>query len=340
MRPALYDRLRCPQCHDRLGLQIDDGDVDNVRGGWLDCWQCVARYPLVAGIPRFAPVRNYADSFGALWESFRRSLLDSATGNTASRQRFFRMTGWSEASLQGKWLLEVGCGSGRFTEIALDCGAHVVAIDYSSAIDVCHRNLGEHPRLHLMQADLFALPLRPGQFDGVYGFGVLHRTPDARKALLSLPGNLREGGRLAVDIARPRWMRRFGPTAWLRWYTMQMPPERAIAFAQQLVAGLFPFQRALGRVPGIGSQLQRWLPIAPQDALDSCPPEALRERACLAMCDRLTAPHHQPCRMEALSAWLTEAGLDETEVFRDGQIVGRGVKAARGAAQSAVSRAA
>lgn len=326
MRPALYDRLRCPQCRARLGLQIEDGTPDDVRDGWLDCLQCVARYPLVNGIPRFAPVTNYADNFGALWNTFRHALLDSARGNTMSRDRFLRMTGWTAADLQGRWLLEVGCGSGRFTEIALDCGAHVVAVDYSSAIDVCQRNLGDHPRLHLVQADLYSLPFRPELFDGVYGFGVLHRTPDAHRALMALPSQLREGGRLAVDIAPPRWFRRIGPTAWLRWFTTRMPPSQAMALAQTLVALLFPLQVALGKVPGVGRRLQRWLPIAPPDALESGNLAIVRERARLAMCDRLTAPHHQPCRMATLVHWLQEAGLEKSVAVRDGLIVGRGTK--------------
>ncbi len=326
MRPALYDRLRCPQCRARLGLQIEDGSPDDVRGGWLDCWQCVARYPLVNGIPRFVPVHNYADSFGTLWDKFRHALLDSALGTNHSRDRFLRMTGWNAADLQDRWLLEVGCGSGRFTEIALACGAHVVAVDYSSAIDVCHRNLGDHPRLHLVQADLFSLPFRTELFDGVYGFGVLHRTPDAHRALMALPAQLREGGQLAVDIAPPRWFRQVGPTAWLRWFTTRMPPAQALALAHSLVALLFPVQAALGHVPWIGRRLQRLLPIAPPDALDTCSPAALRERARLAMCDRLTAPHHQPCRLATLVQWLQEAGLEKSMAVRDGLIVGRGVK--------------
>ncbi|HET6426353.1 MAG TPA: methyltransferase domain-containing protein [Planctomycetaceae bacterium] len=326
MRPALYDRLRCPQCRARLGLQIDDGTPDDVRGGWLDCLQCIARYPLVDGIPRFAPVNNYADSFGALWNTFRHALLDSALGTNHSRDRFLRMTGWTANELQGKWLLEIGCGSGRFTEVALACGANVVAVDYSSAIDVCQRNLSDHPRLHLVQADVYSLPFRPELFDGVYGFGVLHRTPDAHRALMALPSQLRDGGRLAVDIAPPRWFRRIGPTAWLRWFTTRMPPARAMALAQTLVMLLFPVQVALGKIPWIGRRLQRLLPIAPPDALDTCDSTALRDRARLAMCDRLTAPHHQPCRMTTLMQWLQEAGLENSSTMRDGLIVGRGVK--------------
>ena len=36
---------------------------------------------------------------------------------------------------EGKWVLDAGCGMGRFAEIALKIGAQVVALDYSNAVD-------------------------------------------------------------------------------------------------------------------------------------------------------------------------------------------------------------
>mgnify|MGYP000156238148 CR=1 FL=1 len=341
MHQELYHRLRCPQCHGRLLLQLESSPADENASGWLDCLVCVARYPVVEGIPRFVPMQNYADSFGLIWHIFCRSVLDSALGVTHTRERFLRETGWTPESLQGRWVLEVGCGAGRFTEILLDCGAIVVAVDCSSSVDVCRRNLGPRDQLHLIQADVYALPFRPGTFDAVCSFGMLHRTPDARRACLALPPQLKEGGKLAVDIAPPRWFRRFGPTAWLRLLTQRMSTDHAMAFALQLTNWLLPCQQALGRVPFIGRWLQRLLPIAPVEALGTCSPDAIHQRACLAMCDRLTAVHHHPGRIETLAAWLAEAGLEQTHVYRDNSmIVGRGVKPCRKAQAGSEARAA
>jgi SAM-dependent methyltransferase len=340
MHSDCYQRLRCPQCQGRLGLQLESSANADHAAGWLDCLACITRFPIVDGIPRFVPVGNYADSFGIVWHAFRRAVLDSALGVTHTRERFFRETGWTAADLQDRWVLEVGCGAGRFTEILLDCGAHVVAVDYSSAIDDCRRNLGTSPRLHLLQADVYALPFRPGGFDAVCSFGMLHRTPDARRACLALPPQLKEGGKLVVDIAPPRWFRSFGPTAWLRLLTRRMTTDQAMQFALKLTGWLLPCQQALGRVPAVGRTLQRLLPIAPVEALQTCSPEAVRQRAGLAMCDRLTAVHHHPGRVETLAAWLREAELEQTQVESQHLIVGRGVKPRRAAEPSTSARAA
>jgi SAM-dependent methyltransferase len=326
MRQELHQRLRCPKCQGRLGLQVETGTNDNVVTGWLDCLACVEKYAIVSGIPRFVPCETYADSFGLVWEAFRQAVLDSTLGLTHNHDRFYSQTGWDVGELRGKWVLELGCGAGRFTEIIVQAGATVVAVDYSTAVDVCRRNLAEQPRLHYVQGDIYGLPFRPGMFDYVCCFGVLHRLPDVRSAMHQLGQQVKPGGKLAVDIAPPRWIRRFGPTAWLRLLTRRMSRERAIRFSMTLTNLLLPLQRALGAIPGIGRRMERLLPIAPIDTLGLCSPAVQKERAQLAMCDRLTATHHNPGRVAKLAEWLIEAGIAEPQVFQTNVIVGRGVK--------------
>ena len=60
--------------------------------------------------------------------------------------------------MNGSWVLDAGCGAGRFAEIALSSGANVVALDYSSAVNACYLNLKEHSNLHVVQGDIYALP--------------------------------------------------------------------------------------------------------------------------------------------------------------------------------------
>lgn len=326
MRQELYQRLRCPRCRERLGLTVESGCPDLVQAGWLDCWKCVERYPVVNGIPRFVPVQNYADSFGLLWDSFQQTVLDSALGVTQSRDRFFRETAWQPADLRDKWLLEIGCGAGRFTEIAYHCGANIVAVDYSVAIDTCRRNLGDNPRLHYVQGDIYHLPLRPGLFDYVCCLGVLHRLPDAAVGFRELPLQLKPGGQLAVDIAPRKFFRRFGPTAWFRLLTTRLPFAQTMRLSRGLASLLLPLQKLLGRVPWMGRWLQRQFPIAPVETLSACQPDQVHERACLAMCDRLMSQHHQPGDVETVSHWLREAALEQIETCCDVLIVGRGRK--------------
>ena len=43
-------------------------------------------------------------------------------------------------------------------------------------------NIGRRENVHLVQADIFKPPFREGAFDHAYSIGVLHHTPDTRRA--------------------------------------------------------------------------------------------------------------------------------------------------------------
>ena len=57
---------------------------------------------------------------------------------------------------------------------AEDC--EIVGMDLGYSVDQASRYFGRNPRLHIIQASVFALPFRPCTFDIVYSHGVLHHT--------------------------------------------------------------------------------------------------------------------------------------------------------------------
>src|SRR6266498_1233361 len=123
-------------------------------------------FSLLSGIPRFVTKSTYADAFGAQWKKYRRTQLDSYTGTTISKDRARRCIGeqlWSE--LDGKQILECGCGAGRFTEIFLAQGAYVTSIDLSEAVDANQENFPQSKTHRIAQADILQLPFLPQQFD-------------------------------------------------------------------------------------------------------------------------------------------------------------------------------
>src|SRR5437867_804325 len=168
MKADLLQLLRCPKSGQRLQLERPECQDDRVESAWLVSLNGQYRYPVRKFIPRFVPESNYADSFGMQWNRFRTTQLDSSTGYPISADRFWKASNWKPEDIAGKWVLDVGCGAGRFAEVALQAGAKVVAIDYSNAVDACYANLKNHKNLYVVQADIYSLPFQSRQFPFVY----------------------------------------------------------------------------------------------------------------------------------------------------------------------------
>lgn len=324
MTPDLLRLLCCPACRSDLRVHGDVSAGHHIETGELSCHACGAGYPIRSAIPRFVPSGNYSDSFGFQWNRFRRTQLDSHTGVPISRDRFFRQSGWAPSEMAGRLVLDVGCGAGRFTEVALDTGARVIAMDYSGAVDACWANHGPDVRLDVVQGDVYRLPFRDGVFDFAYCFGVLQHTPDAAGAFAALRRPLRPGGRLAVDIYPSLAVNFLWPKYWLRPLTRRIPSERLFPLVEGMVALLWPLSRALGRAPRIGRKLRHVLPVANYEGTLPLSPAQLEEWAILDTFDMLSPRYDQPHRADTLRSWFAAAGFESIEAFRDGLVVGRG----------------
>jgi len=182
----LLELLRCPACRAAL----------NEEGTGFVCSGCQRCFPVQSGVVRFAGAENYADSFGFQWQRYARTQLDDAQSQESEKD-FHRKTGLTAADVKGKLVLDVGCGMGRYADVATRWGARVVGIDLSAAAEVAARNLSGREFVAL-QADAFALPFATGSFDYIYSIGVLHHTPNCEQAVKNLPQYLKPGGVLAV----------------------------------------------------------------------------------------------------------------------------------------------
>src|SRR6266511_680058 len=257
MKPSLLPLLACPRCRSQLALGAQTKRDGHIEEGTLSCTGCGAGYPISGSIPRFVPRQNYAEGFGFQWNRFRRTQLDSHSGLTISHDRLLRQTGWPQESFRDARVLDIGCGAGRFAEVALGLGAEVFAVDYSTAVDATLENLGNHPRLNVVQGDLYHLPFAANSFDMLYCFGVIQHTPDPYRAVLSLPALLTGGGYLAVDVYPRRWTNALLFRYWLRPITTRMPQDRLFRIVQRATPFLLSVSRAIGRIPSVGRYLRR-----------------------------------------------------------------------------------
>lgn len=326
MKHEFVELLRCPRTGQRLTVsevEMVDGEI---RTAELLSEDGSHRYPVREFVPRFVPPENYATGFGLQWNWFRETQLDSRSGVPVSRDRFYRFTGWREEELRGARVLDIGCGAGRFAEIALDAGAHVVALDYSSAVDACRANHAGHPRLSVVQGDIYALPFAIELFDFVYCLGVLQHTPDVRAAFKALPRQLKQNGRLAVDLYPKLWLNVLWPKYWLRHLTKRLPPTALFSAVKSAVPVLLPLSRILGRIPLIGRKLRYAVPVANYEGVLPLSERQLYEWSVLDTFDMLAPAHDHPQTPATLRSWFEESGLHDIFVERIGFVVGRGTR--------------
>jgi SAM-dependent methyltransferase/uncharacterized protein YbaR (Trm112 family) len=138
-------------------------------------------------------VRRTAASFGYEWTHWGTMLPEYEE----VARHYFEPLGSLEFG--GRLLLDVGCGSGRQAHYAHRWGARVVGMDLSEAIEVAARNVPPSGSL-FVQADVRKPPFRPGTFDDVVSFGVLHHLPDPEAGFDTVRRLARPGGRVLVYL--------------------------------------------------------------------------------------------------------------------------------------------
>jgi len=202
MKKTLLNYLACPVCAGDIKLNsVSAEEGVEILTGELQCDSCAKAFLIVRGIPRFADLQTVdadkqatAESFGWSWtkfshddEKFAQQFLDWIAPVTAD---FFA----------GKVVLEGGCGKGRHTRRIAGWGAQdIVAVDLSDAVEVAFAATRGLPNAHIIQADIFRLPLRRA-FDYAFSVGVLHHLPNPRDGFKSLVSKVKSGGHMSAWI--------------------------------------------------------------------------------------------------------------------------------------------
>ena len=234
MKYRLLELLACPQCGEEFRCEAfatsvnPDGQVE-VEQGILRC-PCGSWYPIVDAVPVILPnaldiysdfARQYAqrlpewsiseeeirrfeeekkktqDSFGFEWTVY-------STVRDGRDEGYVLEGGLTPEFFADKLVLDAGCGYGRHTRVVQGYGAEVVGIDLSVAVINARRITKEMPKVHIVQTDLFHPPFRKDLFDVVYSWGVLHHTPDPRRAFEGLVEFVKPEGDISVKIYRKR----------------------------------------------------------------------------------------------------------------------------------------
>lgn len=310
MRRTLLDVLACPECSHALSAASSDGaDTGDIQTGSLTCTGCGRSVPIVNGIPRFVRPDNYAISFGYQWNRFRGEQIDVTNGTQLSEARFFSETGWTPEWMRAKWILDVGCGAGRFLEVASREPCHAVGVDLSSAVDAAKLTLASRENVDLVQASIEALPFKAGAFDGCYCIGVIQHTPSPERSLTALPRVVKSGGRLAVTIYERRRWTKFNGKYLMRPLTKRMNKRLLLFTIRALMPVLFPLTEVAFRLPGVGKLFSFAIPVANYTGERRLTLAQRYRWAILDTFDMLSPEYDQPQTESEASAALASGGL-------------------------------
>lgn len=231
MDPSLVKLLCSPRDGSPLRLEVrEETDGEVISGHLIDASEI--RYPIVEGIPVFAEESAADETFSLKWRLIGDSYGHESRTRTVRQNWYLERFGFETREqllefLRSKELiLDAGTGSGVDTAMFAESGVTVVAIDLSQeAALATYRHLGQLRNVHVMQADLCALPFPPGVFDFISCDQVLHHTPNTSGSFDALVQHLRQGGHMALYVYKRKGPIREFTDDYIRQHTTQMSAE-------------------------------------------------------------------------------------------------------------------
>ena len=311
--------LACPACGSELSSA--ETGVSERENGTLAC-ENDHRWPVVRGIPRFTGEERTATieadsiqrSFGSEWDAYDYA-GDRVWGQELATRReiALRELDCAPQDLEGKLVLDAGCGTGVLSSLLAEMGAHVIAADISLSVDAARAHFPQEvlDRVEFIQADMTRPPFKPGSFDIVFSGGVLHHNPDTRTALDAIAPLVAPGGQIYA------WL--YGATPGLA--------HRLRAVVRKIVVPLpSGVQRAIFSVwtaQSIARQtFRRWTGRArPSDGV------RYREKLVILL-DHYTPRYRWEHTPDELAGWYRELGFTDTKLTEVGEY-GFGVLARR-----------
>ena len=129
-------------------------------------------------------------SFGEEWNKFHR--FSKQTIEKICREYFDII----DESIVNKetYMIDIGCGSGRWSEYFLDKVKFIEAVDPSDAVFAADKLLGDSNKVRITKASINTLPWPDETFDFGMSVGVLHHIPNTQLALNECVKKIKQGG--------------------------------------------------------------------------------------------------------------------------------------------------
>jgi SAM-dependent methyltransferase/uncharacterized protein YbaR (Trm112 family) len=337
MKERALDYLVCPETYQPLRLEVFQREGAEIIDGLLRSSNGPV-YPIVGGVPRMLPehlrqhLRSDYPGFFARYGAQLRTLSDTEQSRVqrhtqeafgyewtwAAKYDADNFADWlpegftAEQLFSGRVGLEVGCGAGRHAERNSRFAQIHFALDLSRAVDSAFARNRNLENCHIVQADAFSLPFRPGSFDYTYCLGVLqhmHEPPSGFRELAKQP---KPGGILLVNVYQASRPIMVGMLELFRKVSTRLSNENLRRIS--VLAGYFEYGSLIGPWKFLkGTPFGRILrPLVPT-RIDEYAKHDL-QTAIVDWFDRLSCPVKIHYHREDLMRWYAECGYEDIVV--------------------------
>lgn len=136
------------------------------------------------------------DSFSKEWERFD-AFNDEELGSIGDE--YFDLIGEEQAHSNAV-VLDLGCGSGRWSKYLASRVGHIDAIDPGDSVYVAARMLQPNQNVRISRTEVSSLPFADNTFDFIFSLGVLHHVPDTEGAVRTCQKKLKPSGWLLLYL--------------------------------------------------------------------------------------------------------------------------------------------
>lgn len=134
--------------------------------------------------------------FGEEWKKFAVHTDESVK---ELRKEYFDIIDESIVN-KNTYMIDIGCGSGRWTDYFVDKAGFIEAIDPSDAVFAADKMLGGKDNVRVTKASVDTIPWDDNSFDFGMSIGVLHHIPNTKQALIDCVKKIKPGGHFYVYL--------------------------------------------------------------------------------------------------------------------------------------------
>lgn len=183
---------------------------------------------------------NYSQSFFEEYKKFPKIQLDSFNKLSLNANRLFKNSRWLKKELINKKILEIGSGSGKFTEVLLNTKCNLITTDINDSILINYKNNYNKNFLNkvfFIKCDVNQIIFKDEIFDYIVLYGVLQNVSEQKNIIKDSIIKLKKGGKITIDVTKAS---RFGlhilnPKYFWRNLFKRISPNKTFSFVNYTV---------------------------------------------------------------------------------------------------------